>query len=371
MDCLKNGIFARTTLKPLSSVFNLEKEKNSIKTLVKNGEWFSVSGLRRTGKTTLVRSVINTLDVYPIYINLWRQKSELIDIELILEEIAKQLKEIIQRRKLQHLLSLIEKISFMGVSIKVKVESQTRLIEVIKELTKEKIVVLIFDEAEELKQDPTTFRYLASLHDELAPKLAAVFLGSVVSMKRLLNSSISTPLYGRLGEEIVLEPFNESNSRKLLREGFKECNVDIDEDLIIEASLRLGGFAGWLTSFGRHVVLEYRKGNKKPEFNKILNELEADASKIVYDEIARVLTGRKRVNAYLRVLKYAAENGVITVAETSRILRKVPSTAITYLKQLVDFGIMSKENSEYMIKDPLVRRIAMKPNFEKEVKIRL
>ncbi|MCD6514583.1 MAG: ATP-binding protein [Candidatus Odinarchaeota archaeon] len=371
MDCLETGIFARTTLKPLKSIFNLEREKQVVKVLIESGEWFTVSGLRRTGKTTLTRSVANTLDVYPIYINLWKRGTELVSTDFILEEIVKEIQEISKRSKLKKILKYIEKISFLGVSVKLRLENQIRLTRALEELCKDKRVVLIFDEAEEMRHDTTIFKYLASLHDELSPRLSAIFLGSVVSMKSLLSSSTLAPLYGRLGEEIVLKPFNEIDSRKLLRKGFEECNTEVDEELIVEASLRLGGFAGWLTNFGRLTVLERRKGVKHPDLNKIIANLEEDTSKLIYEEIARILRGKKMISSYLKVIKFAAERGFITVSDASEILRKRASTAIVYLKQLVDYGIMTKSNSDYIILDPLVRRSALKPNFEKAVKIRL
>ena len=66
IGCLKNGIFAKSTLKPMTSVFNYEAEKQKIKMLSSAGEWITVSGLRRTGKTTLVRSTASSMDKYTV-----------------------------------------------------------------------------------------------------------------------------------------------------------------------------------------------------------------------------------------------------------------------------------------------------------------
>ena len=39
--------------------------------LIETGEWFTVAGLRRTGKTTLVRSIVHFMHVPNVYVNLW------------------------------------------------------------------------------------------------------------------------------------------------------------------------------------------------------------------------------------------------------------------------------------------------------------
>ena len=371
MNCLENGIFARATLKPLDSVFNFDREKRYITTLVKHGEWFTVSGLRRTGKTTLVRSVVNTLDVYAIYINLWRRTAERITLSLLLEELTRKVKQIAESGKLKDILKYINKISFVGVTVELKTRSQLALVDAIRKLLEKKRVVIIIDEAEELISDSSAFKFLAALHDEFAPSLSVVLLGSVVSIKRMLSSSESSPLYGRIGEEIILRPFSEADSRMLLRAGFEQCNVQVDENIIIEGALRLGGFAGWLTSFGRTVVVNMEGRGLVEDINHILNILEEDAARIIYDEIARILYGKKMIRAYLKILKFAAENGYMTVSDVARLIDRKPNTAINYLSQLIENGVITKEERYYKIADPLVRRVALRINFEKEVKQRL
>lgn len=168
----------------------------------------------------------------------------------------------------------------------------------------------------------------------------------------------------------MLKPFDEIASRNLLKAGFEECNVPFDDEIIEEASLRLGGFAGWLTHFGRISVLKYLTG-EKILFDNVLKQLEKEAILTIYSEIARALTERKRVTSYLRVLKYAAEMGEITVSTASKLLNKAPSTAITYLKHLVNRGLLKKENEIYKIADPIIRRAILRSEFEKEVKIRI
>lgn len=370
MKCLENGIFSKTTMKPLSSVFDLDDEKNVVSTLVDAGEWFTVSGLRRTGKTTLVRSVANSLNIISIYVNLWDIPVENISLDSCFELLANSVRKVAENRGLRKVLKIVEKVSFFGVSVDIKVKSQMSLTDAFKELCSKNKVVLIIDEVQELLRYSSAFKYLAALHDELAPSLSVVFLGSTVSIRSVLERPEGAPLYGRLSEEIMLKPFDEITSRRLLKAGFKECGVPFDDEMVEEASLRLGGFAGWLTHFGRICVLQHLRG-EKILFDNVLKQLEKEVIFTIYGEIARALAERKKITNYLRVLRYAAEMGEITVSAASKMLNKAPSTAITYLKHLVNRGLLKKENESYKIADPIIRRAILRSEFEKEVKIRI
>lgn len=369
IPCLENGIFARTTLKPLESVFNFYKEKKRIAYLVTNGEWFTVSGLRRTGKTTLVRSVCNELDVIPVYINIWGIREEEKE-SLVMEKIVHEIKRKLRKYKLKDLLSRVEKLSFLGVSIEIRAQNQIRLEQAIKEIVRKKRVVIILDEIQEMKGEEPFFKFLAALHDETAPYLSTVFLGSIISLKEMLEASYAKPLHGRLGEEIVLSPLRDYESRLMLRKGFEQCGVSVNEEIIREASYRLGGFPGWISHFGRIAVLNYYL-NGKIDVDEIYERLIVEAEKILYDEIARAISDRRKLRNYLRILKYLGEHGEITVIETARLINKKPNTALIYLNHLIRAGILTKIRKRYCVVDPLIREVLSKKEMEKEVKLRL
>ncbi len=367
--CLEKGIFARTTVKPLSSVFNFEREKRAIEFLMRSGEWFVVSGLRRTGKTTLVRSIAESLDLIPIYVNMWEAPIENLSLDVYFEMLKNAVASVTERRGIRRVLNMIEKISFLGVTVEMKRKARISMTEALKTLCRRNRVVLILDEVQELLKYPEAFRYLAALHDILAPRMSVVFLGSIASLKRVLERHESFPLYGRIGEEIVLKPFDERTSIKMLEAGFDECGVSVSREIIEDAALRLGGFPGWLTHFGRTYVLMRLRG-EDTTLDHVIGKMEEEAAAMIYGEVARALYGRRRISSYLRILRYAAEMGEISVSEAARIIGKVPSTAITYLKYLLERGLMKKVDDRYKIADPVIRRVALRPDFEREVKMR-
>jgi len=369
IPCLGNGIFARTTLKPLDSVFNFEEEKRKIAHLAINGEWFIVSGLRRTGKTTLVRSVCQQLDVIPVYINIWGIGEE--DKEAyVLEKIVHEIRNKLKKYKLKSLLTRISKLSFLGASIEIRAQNQIRLEQALKDLVQRKRVIIILDEVQEIKEQEKFFKFLAALHDETAPNLSTIFLGSMISLKKLLEENYAKPLHGRLSEEIVLSPLKDYESRKMLRRGFEQCNAPVDEDFIREASYRLGGFSGWISHFGRIAVLEYYL-NRRMNIEEIYEKLIIEAEKILYDEIARAISERRKLRNYLKILKYLGEHGEITVSEAARRINKKPNTALIYLNHLIQVGILTKIRKRYTVADPLIREILSKKDMEREIKLRL
>ena len=178
------------------------------------------------------------------------------------------------------------------------------------------------------------------------------------------------PLYGRVEEELILEPFDEYTSKKYLEAGFEQCNLRPSQELIEKAVLNLGGFPGWLTLFGRISARKLlTKG--KVETDKILTELEKRASLTIIAEVAKFLRFKRNFKVYLKILKKIAIDGETTLTEISRAISRDPSTTTFYLNQLMLYGIIKKENKKYRIVDPLLRRIIQKPNFEREVKARI
>ncbi len=369
IPCLENGIFARSTLKPLDSVFNFDEEKKKISLLATNGEWFTVSGLRRTGKTTLVRSVCNTINAITVYVNIWEIQEEE-KAPYVLDMIVNEIKNQLKRSRLKEFLGRFEKLSFFCVSVGIRARNQVRLEQALRNLVKKKNVVIILDEIQEMKREEEFFKFLAALHDETAPKLSMIFLGSIISLRDILEASYSKPLHGRISEEIVLEPLKEYETRLMLKKGFEQCDVKVKDEVIREASYRLGGLPGWITHFGRIAVINHYLG-KKINVDNIYDKLVKEAEKILYDEIARAISEKRKLRNYIRILKHLGEHGEITVAETARLINKKPNTALIYLTYLIKAGLVTKIKNKYSITDPIIREVLAKKEIEREIKLRL
>ncbi len=370
LNCLNDGIFAKSTIKPLSSIFGLDNEISRVKAYLTNGEWFLISGLRRTGKTTLVRSVAATLKEYSVfYLNSWKILPEHARLEQFIDIMGQQLQDAAKsfwgRVK-------ITDMKVWGISIKFD-EKKKIFDQLLDQLTQEKKLIWIIDEVQDFFKDGRLFRYLGALHDQYAPQLTVVLLGSVVGLRKVLKLSASHPLYGRISEEILLMPFDQMTSRLFLKKGFEQCKMEIEEEIINEATLQLGGFAGWLSHFGRLCVIENKTLhlNSLQNFKKLLQRLEMEAQSQIINEIGRMLYDKRKQNVYLTLLKKIAEESISSISELSKQIKRSPSTTIEYLSYLQSHGIIKKMENGYIIADPLTRRILRTPGIETEIKKRI
>ena len=163
--CLLEGIFAASTVKKRKSVYDRDDEWRRLELFIKTRAWCTVSGLRRTGKTTLVRSVVSSLSGYlGIYINAWEfPLTESFDF--FLERLKEELENILILSKFRKILSSIKKISVIGVSFELNEKAKIKLASALKRLTMRQPLILIIDEAQVVLRHENAQKFLAALYD--------------------------------------------------------------------------------------------------------------------------------------------------------------------------------------------------------------
>lgn len=82
----------------------------------------------------------------------------------------------------------------------------------------------------------------------------------------------SSPLYGRISEEIEIRPFPRELSEEFLRRGFAEVGVKVPEDEIRRAVDELDGIPGWLVEFGFNY---WKKGSFEKAIETTMNRAKA------------------------------------------------------------------------------------------------
>ena len=372
MAKIEFGYFSRSTVKPIDKIFNLEKEKKLIIEFLRHNEWFMVSGIRRVGKTTLVRSLLKHLGIRNIYINLWNIDEDR-PYDDFIYRLSRELLSYVDR-SIKSKLKGIEEISLLGIRVKLKhKEKEFYLDELLEQILRKHRIVIVIDEIQEIEKNLKKFsKLLSALHDQFAPRLSVVILGSIASIRHLFKGDMSEtePLFGRIIREFNITPFSISEAKQFLLAGFEECNIDINTEDIEKAISYLGTITGWLVEFGRQYVIE-KRALGSVEVDKIIETAYEHSKTIVYGEIARMLKGKKRFDVYLRILKLIANNPYIGLAEISRALSRSKPTILQYLEFLMFRNIVYGENGRYNIIDPLYRRTILAPNFEIEVKKRL
>ncbi|WP_456423830.1 AAA family ATPase [Thermococcus sp.] len=252
----------------------------------------------------------------------------------------------------------LDSVSLAGIKLKPK---ETKIIDVLELLNGlgEKFgrVVLAFDEAQYLRfygprGGKDLLAGIAYAYDSL-PNIGFVFTGSEVGLLHdfVGIDNYSSPLFGRVYEEVEVKPFPRELSEAFLRAGFDEVGLKVPEEEIKRAVDELDGIPGWLVEFG----FNYWKGGS---FGKAMERTVERARAMIREELFELEKRSPRYSLILRAIAMGlsrwrdirdyveAKSGPVTNARLS-----------TLLKNLEKMGWVRKENGEYRIIDPLVERI--------------
>jgi len=204
----------------------------------------------------------------------------------------------------------------------------------------------VFDEVQEVSSY-YFLKVLKSIWDKYS-KIKIVFSGSYIGiLRRLLEPSPSSPLYGRKPAKLVLKTFSHDLSKKFLMLGFQEHpRVNVKESEIDDAVDRLNGYVGWLTYYGNFRCI--RKLTHEEALKETINE----GSKILLEEINNFLKKRRR-DLYVKTLRM-----VSTGARWSEIKNNlnVNSKVLNdILSNLSSAMIIEEEEGYYWIEDPIMK----------------
>lgn len=214
--------------------------------------------------------------------------------------------------------------------------------------------VVAFDEAQYLRFSGGV-RYdelLAWVYDNLE-NITVVITGSEVGVLRdfLKLDDPKAPLYGRYIREIMLGRYSRETSLEFLRKGFKELDMSPREEELTEVVEKLDGLPGWLTYYG------YLRGINGLPHREALEKVFEEGSKLVMSEVEKVIGQSK--GRYLAILEAVAAG-----AETWKQIKTYVSYKIgpitdarftALLKNLINYGLIEKDGSRYIIADPVIK----------------
>jgi len=324
--------------------FNMEGELEGLSRGLRFGKLVVVSGLRRYGKTSLILTCLNEEKYDYLYIDCRLLPSGMITLSSILKLFRDELERRVWAKR------ILRRVGEIALGdVKVKFRSEETLLSILHEL-EGKVVVL--DEAQELRRSKYRFdSILAYAYDHLDIKF--IVSGSQIGLlyRFLRVNDPEAPLYGRPYIEVRLGRLSESDSRRFLLEGFKQCGVEVSEGEIEEALRWFDGVIGWLTYFGYSRAVG---GEKLPS-------IVGKASKLALSELEHALkiygVAEKR---YREVLKAVALTNPAKWAQIKRWvearLGRIPNnTLTTIIRNLVDSGFVEKTLDGYVISDPILR----------------
>lgn len=288
----------------------------------------AISGLRRVGKTALVKEFIG--DKTAIYFFVYESKTSV--------ELLREFSEELRRHKV---ITEIENI-----------DSWHTFFEVVFKRCRDWVVV--FDEFQNFyKVDKTVFSIMQRGCDEYtAVPMNIILLGSLVGLFKKIFEDMKQPLYGRVSAKVKLEPFTLKHSIETLRY-LKYSDM---EDMLTIYGL-FGGFPKYYASVeqfdlngrGHMDLIRYlfiqENAPLENEVEDILKQEFGRRSSLYYSILHSIATGKMRLN------------------ELANNIHMKDSSITRHLSELEKkFGLIKSvrpidntKNTRYVISHPLIR----------------
>ena len=262
-------------------LFNYTQEYNHLIKNIKDKKTpiTVITGLRRTGKTSLMKVAYNQTRTKKIYLDARELGKNMNEVSRnILIELTKDdyLSRILGR------ISAVE-ISHFPVSLKIELtKNEKRLLDVLSQAGE---ITIFIDEVQKLKSIGFD-NFISYVYDNL-PNVKFILSGSEIGLldKFLGRESSKTALYGRAIDIIHLHPLTEEKSVEFLERGFKEIGRKFEKEKLKEVVYRLDGIIGWLTMFGWFV-------SKKNTVDRATNNVLIEGGKLVKKEFETFLSNR-------------------------------------------------------------------------------
>ena len=324
--------------------FDYKEELDSIVSYLtdKTTRIIVIRGLRRTGKSSLMRVALNKTKV----------KFVLMD--------ARELTSLSRRSFESKLLQKLRSIKGISAAVLDRIESIEAGVRIslkndedIWKLLKEAKPVIAVDEVQMLRGTGTE-AFFAALYDNTGCKI--ILTGSEVGVLDAFigKDDPKAPLFGRAYVEVKMRPLEPDKSKEFLLSGFREIGKDLDSRMMEKALQELDGIIGWLTMFGNSALTA--------SFENALKNATKKGAELAYSELESFLGGRAAAKKrYIALLSILAEKSMrwADLKRAMEIELKEPisdSQFTNYLDSLVDYGFIITENGVYSIPDPLLKK---------------
>ncbi|WP_010477104.1 AAA family ATPase [Thermococcus zilligii] len=343
-------------------LYDREGELEEILTSIESRKPLVVlKGIRRLGKTSLLRVALNEARVPHVIVDLRgvnpnSRRDLYLRFQAALNEYLSKNASLFARLKKK--IKLIEGVNLSEIGVSLSWKNPETLYSLISALEGEGFVIA-FDEVQEARGPAG--KELASLiaHFYDYGETTFILTGSEIGLLYdfLGVENPDAPLYGRAFQEIELLRFSREQSLDFLRKGFEQAGIDAPEEVLENAIDRLDGIVGWLVKFG---VVSLREGLREEVIYKVLEE----ASRLALAELKRFLEKRPLARRrYLTVLR-AIASGKNTWGELKREVerkekREIEDAALArLLNALLKASFVEKRvegrNVTYGIADPVL-----------------
>lgn len=353
-------------------LYDTEEELELLTGALQNGApLVTIVGLRRTGKTSLLLTALNSiaqpsmiLDMRSLASKPYASKRDLVqEIERAINEFYKQ--HLSKGKRLLRWLAKVKgvEISKNGVSLSWGGKQPLDLSALFEELNswaknEKTMMIIAFDEAQELKKiaGVNMEKIIAHIYD-YNHNLSVILTGSAVG---LLYDFIgchdpNAPLFGRHITEIRVQRLSEEKSRDFLLRGFKQAKIEVNEEIIRGALDRLDGVIGWLAIFGKSSVVDGAVSGIT------IDEAVQQGKLLARQEFENFLRGREVAEQrYKTIAQHLAS---VSTSSWSNIKRAVEATEgktvddrniTTLIINLVKAGFIEKNDEVYRLTDQML-----------------
>lgn len=346
-------------------LYDRENELKSLLTYLKKERLIIIYGVRRVGKTSLLRVALNEGAIPYAYIDIrgMYDKSGNVSPSLFLKDLVDSFKRNLvfyERVKfdIRGALNNLRGLRFKDFEIEFSPIVKVDLHDLFKRIDDWCIdhgirFILALDEAQYLRYSRFYSLLLSWIFDNLK-EITIVLAGSEVGLLQdfLESSKVGRPLGGRVKFEIKLDRFNLEQSIDFLEKGFLQTNVRPGVDEIEKTVRELDGIVGWLTMYGRYRVSGL---SHEESLSKTIKEAES----IVKDELYNLIKDSKE--RYFTILKSICQGYNSWAAIKDYLEMKVSPMADSHfnylLNRLVKFGFIEKNRDGYSITDPILIRV--------------
>ncbi len=357
-------------LKPKESIaelFDREEELQKLAQAVKTPLTLLL-GVRRVGKTSLLRSFLNSLKTPYVYLDLRILEENGYSRASLYKLLSAAISKITPgwRKKILNYFRGVRGVNISGFSIEFDwYEKKLSISDIFSRLNDfalnsvdDGYVVIAFDEAQLLRmmrggKGKLDIRNLLAYSYDNLHALRFILTGSEVGLLlRFLNlDEPVSPLYGRYVTKITVDRFTDERSLEFLRRGFSEANMRVRDEDLQRVVDRVDGMVGWLTYFGHACV----------EAGGISDAIVDEVAERAFQLVSVELDGLFSRSSYYRHVLHAISLGEIRWSGVKRAVelwsgKKLTNAEITrILNNLLDLGIVVKTNEVYQIADPLIR----------------
>lgn len=321
-----------------------------------------VSGLRRTGKTSLILTALNECGRVYVYVDLREGVLSAMDLYKLLSrsftDVLRRLGHGSVRDLLFRVLSRVRGVSVMGFEVSIGWSPRERpllgeLFDALDEWGERlgERVVVVLDEFQRVRSGFGVMLQSAVAHSyDFNRNVSFVVSGSEMGVLYGVLRSPESPLYGRAYVEVRTRKLSREESLEFLSRGFDEAGFRVGREELERVVDELDGIIGWLTYYG------YLRLRGRGSLDDIIKE----SVELAKRELEVFLSTRMS-RRYKLVMRLLAE-GVRGWSDLKRGVERVEGRELSdralyeILQQLKRHSLIN-ENNEYT--DPINRRAAM------------